>query len=209
MTRIYQLSRIAWFGCYRPFRACFWAQATLAIGILFLLAMPPVAAFAHGGGVSQLTNAEAGPYRLFAWTQPEPWRVGDVHVSIGVTQPPPPDAVIDEGVTNNLLDQPVTDAAVAVTLTPVNDGGPSITVDALPLEQLDSLYYEADAVLPSAGDWRVRVEVSGPEGRGSADFVTQVFPARSMNVLYMLAGVVAVGLLLIALIGRRRGRAQR
>jgi len=172
------------------------------LSLVILSSMP--AAYAHGGGAPQLTNAEAGPYRLFAWTQPEPWRVGEAHISIAVTLPPAADAVVNEGVTNNALDTPVIDAVVMVMLAPANDSGQSLTVDALPQEQLGILYYEADADLPVNGDWRVTVQITGPEGSGSAEFVTEVLPTRSGSTLHALGGLILAVLALAALIGLRR-----
>lgn len=163
-------------------------------------------AYAHGGGAPKLTNAVAGPYRVFVWTQPEPWRPGPVHISTAVTLPPPEDETVDEGVTNNALDTPVTDAVVQVTLTPADDPGGSLVVQASPQKQLGSLYYEADATLPTPGDWRVAVDVSGPEGSGSASFVTEVLPARSSNTLLFAGGLGLAALALAALAGVWRGR---
>lgn len=196
------------FLCFRLFGVCFFGGLRLSIGLIALVLFTSSITHAHGGGAPQLTNADAGPYRLFAWTQPEPWRAGEVHISVGVTLPPAAGTTVDEGVTNNALDTPVTDAIVVVTLTPANGVGQSLTVEALPLEQLGSLYYEADAILPTAGEWRVRVDVTGPEGHGSADFVTQVLPARSNKMLYALGGLVAALLALVTFVGLGRGRTQ-
>ena len=61
-----------------------------------VVSRPGSSLLAHGGGTSQLSNAEAGPYRVFAWTTPEPWRAGEVHVTVAVTLPPPAGTVIDD-----------------------------------------------------------------------------------------------------------------
>ena len=181
------------------------ARGVVWLGAL-LFALSATAVYAHGGGAPQLTNAEAGPYRVFVWTQPEPWRAGDVHISIAVTLPPPEDATVDEGVTNNVLDTPVMDAAVSVTLSQPDDPGHSVTVQAAPQEQLGNLYYEADVALPAPGEWRVVIDVSGADGNGSVAFVAEALPARSVNMLLVLGGVGVAALALAALAGVRRGR---
>lgn len=181
------------------------ALRVIGLTLWLLLTIAPASIDAHGGGAPQLTNAEAGPYRVFVWTQPEPWRVGEVHLSIAVTLPPQPGTVVDEGVTNNMLDTPVTDANVTVTMTPVGGGEP-LTVKATLVEQLGSLYYEADGVVPAAGTWQVAVDVSGPLGEGAAIFVTEALAARSNSALYLLGGVIVAALAVVGLIGRRRKR---
>ncbi|MEZ4620844.1 MAG: hypothetical protein R2867_35780 [Caldilineaceae bacterium] len=69
---------------------------------------------AHGGGTPRLTDVAAGPYRVFTWTQPEPLRVGEVHLTIGLTH----DAAHAITATDSAMTQPVTDAAVIVRFTP-------------------------------------------------------------------------------------------
>ena len=172
--------------------------------LIFILAA--TVAYAHGGGAPQLTDAEAGPYRVYAWTQPEPWRVGEAHISIAVTLPRAADATVDEGVTNNALDTPVTDARVQVMLTPVDAPDANVTVQAAPQELLGNLYYEADATLTMPGVWRVTVDVSGPRGRGEASFTIDVLPARSKNTLLIAGGAGLAALALAALAGILRGR---
>jgi hypothetical protein len=135
-----------------------------------------------------LTDEVAGPYRLFAWTQPDPLRVGDMHLSIGVVN----------AATNAAgLDEAITDATVTVYLAPTSGAVAPIQVVALLQEQLGSYYYEADATLPTTGEWRFTIEVSGALGSGSAAFVSEVLAARQIN-WYL---IIVAGLLLIALLG--------
>ena len=200
--------RLTVLSSQRPFALSYRLSRMSVAWLLGVLAfiLSVTAAYAHGGGTPQLTNAEAGPYRVFAWTQPEPWRVGEVHISIAVTLPPPEDAIVDEGVTNNALDTPVTDAIVQATLTRTEEPGASVTVQAAPQELLGNLYYEADATLNAPGEWRVTVDVSGPRGSGEASFTTEVLPARSSNTLLIAGGVGLAVLAFAALAGVLRGR---
>lgn len=153
--------------------------------MLALLSIAPLSA--HGGGVPQLTDKAAGPYRIFAWTQPDPLRVGDIHLSIGVVTAAKNTAGLDDA---------VTDATVTVSLAPTTGETAPIRVTALLQEQLGSYYYEADATLPTAGEWRFTIEVSGAPGDGSAAFVSEVLSARQTNwLLLSVAALLLVGLL--------------
>jgi hypothetical protein len=89
--------------------------------LVLALSGPARTAQAHGGGVPQLTNAPAGPYRVSAWTQPDPPRAGTLHLSIAVSAPQPGAAEAEAG-------DVVLDAAVRVRqrLT----GGETLTTQA-------------------------------------------------------------------------------
>lgn len=166
--------------------------AVLGSIALYVFAVP---LYAHGGGVPRLTDEVAGPYRIFAWTQPEPLRVGDIHLSIAVVKGARSGEQSATG-----LDEPITDATVIITLQPVNQVDAPLRVSAMLQQQLGSYYYEADATLPTEGDWRFTIEVSGPMGDGRVAFVGPVSPARQVNwTLVITAGMLLVGLL--ALIG--------
>ncbi len=180
--------------------------AVVVLALLSLLLLPSKPSlFAHGGGTSQLANAEAGPYRVFAWTTPEPWRAGEVHVTISVTLPPPADAVIDDNQLSNMLDEPVSDAIVTVSLIPVDGTSAPIGINAVRQDLLSGAYYEADTELPESGNWQVFVDVGGPLGEGRVDFMVTVLPTRRVNWLWLGLGAGAlIGIL--TLIGMRRGR---
>ncbi|MCE7980953.1 MAG: hypothetical protein DYG89_07150 [Caldilinea sp. CFX5] len=160
----------------------------IAVSCFITVALLTAPLAAHGGGVPRLTDEVVGPYRVFAWTQPDPLRVGDIHLSIGVVA-----AAKNAGG----LDEAVTDATVTVYLAPTTGEMAPIQVAALLQEQLGSYYYEADATLPTTGEWRFTIEVSGTAGNGSVAFVSEVLAARQIN-WYL---IVAAGLLLIALLG--------
>ena len=86
--------------------------------LLLVLVSTGRSVHAHGGGTPRLTAEPVGPYSLFAWTEPEPMRAGDVHVTLAVTTPPPADAVVNNDVVNNLLEQPIDGAEAVVTFRP-------------------------------------------------------------------------------------------
>lgn len=161
------------------------------LGLILLSAAQPV--LAHGGGVPQLTNAEAGPYRVSAWTQPDPIRVGDFHISVAVMYPPQSSGKARES--GDL----VLDATVAVQLEPLNREGETLLVSASRDNAVNKLYYETDPVLPDAGWWRVVVGVDGPLGAGQASFEIEALPPNPLNSLQSLPGVAWGGLVLVLL----------
>lgn len=178
-------------------------------GFLFAVLVIGLAAtagviLAHGGGAPQVIDAEAGPYRVFVWTEPEPWRAGDVHITVAITLPPPEGTEIDETVLTNQLDKPVTDATVRVHFFPPDSSDP-FELPAPPQSQLGGIYYETDTNLLMAGDWEVGVIVEGPLGAGGTSFAMQALPARRMNWLWLGGGVLGV-LALVALLGLRGGK---
>lgn len=162
--------------------------AVIALLVL-LLALLPVRAAAHSGGAPVLTDAPAGPYRVFAWMQPEPPRVGLVHLDVAVTLAPA------AGAPANQLVEPVTDAAVQVTFTPQEQPDQPIVAMATAESGLNGYYYEIEMLLDSAGLWRVLVEVTGAAGQGSATFERQVLPPRQVN--WPVVASAGVGLLLL------------
>lgn len=176
-------------------------RGTLALIILAMLLAPPfaISTQAHGGGTPRLTNVEVGPYRLYAWSQPEPWRVGEVHLSLAVTKPNP-------DTSSNQVELPVTDVDVLVTYTAMKGGTVDTTIEpiivpALRQEFLSDFYYEADPILAHESDWQITVDVTGPEGSGSTQFMMETLPAHTLNwtliasaggVLVLILGIIAI-----------------
>ncbi len=179
------------------------SSAFRVLGLLALALLLPVAfsatAQAHGGGTPRLTNQAAGPYRLYAWTEPEPLRVGEAHVTIAVTQPAGADAQPGQ------IEAPVAGAAVLVTFIPLDGSGPAIETSAVTQQALGDVYYETDTVLPSEGDWRISIAVEGPDGGGQGDFAVPVQAARRLN--WTLFGI--GGALFLASLGLIAARASR
>lgn len=180
-------------ACRRREFASWLLPICLAILGSLLLSLSAHPGYAHGGGVPRLTDEVAGPYRLFAWTQPEPLRVGDMHLSIAVVK-----GVRSGDQPAARLDEPVTDATVTITLQPLAQRDAPLRVSAMLQPQLGSYYYEADATLPTAGDWRFTIEVSGAMGDGRATFIGTASPARQINwTLVISASLLLVGLLVL------------
>ncbi|HAJ34236.1 MAG TPA: hypothetical protein DCL15_00890 [Chloroflexi bacterium] len=152
------------------------------LALLCILALSltwPQPGLAHGGGAPQITDAPAGPYRLFAWSSPDPWRTGGaVHLTVAVTM------VDASGQT-----MPISDATVTAVL--MAEGQPASTVQLVATPNPTAAgFYEADGELPVAGVWRIEVLVSGAAGAGSGVFTTTVQPGASLNwVMWVGAGV--------------------
>jgi hypothetical protein len=175
----------------------------LTLSLVLVLLSTPAISLAHGGGTPRLTNAEAGPYRLFAWTEPEPWRADEVHLTVVVTLPPPAGSVVDDGVVNNQLDQPVNDAAVGVGFVSVENRDLSFEAVAELQALGNNTSYEVDSALPAAGLWQVEISVDGSDGQGQASFQIDVLPARRFN-WPLLAGGGALLVLAVAVVGWTR-----
>jgi len=149
-------------------RGVFRVVVVLAVGVALLLATWTVQA--HGGGTPQLVRQPVGPYLLSVWTQPDPPRVGALHMTTAVF------------VSDGESDTPVLDAGVFVMLQPPGDEPP--------LRRLLSRggaaypgYYEADVELSTTGRWQATVIVSGPEGGGQAAFDLDVRSAQRVSPL--------------------------
>ena len=153
-------------------------MATLLVTIIAVLMIvgPTVA---HGGGTLQLSDTLAGPYRLTVWTSPEPVRMGELHVTVGV------------GDTNGLS---VLDASVLVIITPPNGSGKPFSDDATTSQSANKFNYEVDFELISPGIHEITVEVRGVEGEGFASFDIEVLPLKVHEwnrVVLIGGGVVA------------------
>lgn len=161
-----------------------WVFTLLSLGLVLGF---PLVAQAHSSGPPRLSDAKAGPYRVFVWTQPEPLRVGDVHISVLVTV----------ATTNNPTAQPVSDAQVNVRFVPLHQPDQAVVVTTTLQAFLNNLYHEADVHLPSPDLWRVIIDISGPLGKGNVQFESEVLPARVLN-WWLIGGA---GVLLVCLIG--------
>jgi hypothetical protein len=145
------------------------------------------AAQAHGGGTPQLTNVRVGPYGVSVWTQPEPLRVGVVHLTVAVAEPLTPAAgqSVEVG-------PPVLNAVVQLELKPLDRLHQTLVVPATHQAAVNKFFYEADLDLPAAGQWEVRVLVNGPAGAGDARFEVEVLPPSTFSGWFLGSGLVVV-----------------
>jgi heme/copper-type cytochrome/quinol oxidase subunit 2 len=144
-------------------------------------------AHAHGGGYPQITNAEAGPYLVTVWTQPQPLRIGEAHFTVAVSEP------VAEGLTSSL---PVLNATVELELAPAGTAAAALKLPATHADSINKLYYETDVELTEAGTWNILVTVAGEDGAGSTEFSVDVQPAnRNEWILWGSVGLVAIAAL--------------
>jgi hypothetical protein len=149
---------------------------SLVLMLLFVLSAVP--ALAHGGGTPQLVQAPAGPYLVYAWTNPTPVRVGTLHVTVALTDP--------------ATDEPVRNVPVEVILTP-SDGGALVSALATHDKATIKSYYETDLEIPTEGAWQATISLQSPQGAGEASFPIDVQPQSiSRWLLIGAGGVVAV-----------------
>lgn len=160
------------------------------LAALFIFVVAAVAE-AHGIGTPQVLNQPAGPYLLSAWTDPDPLRVDETHVVVGVT-----DAATNEPI--------VAGVEVAVTLTSTDD--PAVTITQIaPADNVNRLLYAAEFNgRLSAGRWQVTLRVSGERGVGEGvAFPVEVQPARGFNWLWLGVGGLAAVVLVWVMISLR------
>lgn len=153
--RIRKLKKLDFFGEVQLLRL-------LPALLLLLVCAPAGTALAHGGGTPQLVQAPSGPYQLYAWTNPDPARVGVLHVTVALVEP--------------ATQQPVMNAAVDV-LADASQDGQSVSAPATHENAVVKTYYEADLDLPSAGPWQITITHNDDAGSGSASFSLDVQPA--------------------------------
>ena len=170
----------------------------LLAALLFF--MTAAALQAHGIGTPRVVNQAAGPYLISVWTDPDPLRVDETHVVVGIS-----DAATNEPI--------VTGIEVAVTLAAVDDPAAAITQIA-GADNVNRLLYAAEFNdRLAAGRWQVSLRVSGARGVGEGNaFPIDVEPARGFNGLWLgIGGLAAVVLLWVAasLRGEKPGRAPR
>ena len=167
--------------------------ARVLVGLILVLTISPPTAQAHGGGVSQLTNADAGPYLVSAWTQPDPIRVGDFHITVAVAESTEP------GASDREAGDLVLDATVRVGVDPVSQTGERLVVPATRGNAVNKLFYEADLELPAEGQWRVDILVEGPAGAGDVGFDIEALPPSGLNTLLGLGWPLWAGLGLVVI----------
>ncbi|MFW6070743.1 MAG: hypothetical protein ACOC9X_06800 [bacterium] len=139
-----------------------------------LLLGAPLDVAAHGGGTPQLVNEPAGPYVISAWTDPDPPRPGEFHVTIAVAEP-------GQG---REAGPPVLGAAVDVRLTAPGAAErqpPAATARASNEAAANRLFYEADLQVPAEGPYEVGIAVDGPHGAGEAAFEIEATTAGGVN----------------------------
>ncbi len=161
-------------------------SALTIVAVLGVLVLGASGSARANGGTLRLARAEAGPYLVSVWTQPDPPRVGRLDVSVAVMRPQDSTPVLDVAAT--VAARHADDPASSVSGVAVRGGGGNL------------LLYHAELELSRAGRWRVTVAVQAPAGQGSASF--QVEAVRGAPYAPFLVAV--AGAVLLVWILRRR-----
>ena len=140
--------------------------------MLILLGARPWQAAAHGIGNPQRINVPSGPYLLSIWTDPEPLRVDDTHVTVAVMKPETREPIV-VGVEVSVRLQSTTDPVVTQTAVAKADNSTNRL-----------LYTAIFNALPEAGRWQGVVSVVGSEGAGEdIPFSVEILPPQPVNWL--------------------------
>jgi hypothetical protein len=152
----------------------------LWLAVVLWLLLPATLALAHGGGQLQVGPVATGPYQVSVWTDPTTPRVDrDLHVTVAV----------GDGAAN----EPVLDAAVTVTVYLRGGETAVVTKPALAEAATNRLFYETDLRLAEEGEYRVVVDVAGPDGEGQVEFMLAMSPPLPLNWLFAVLAVGGVG----------------
>lgn len=142
-------------------------------------------ALAHGIGTAQRINVSAGPYLASVWTDPDPLRVNETHVTVAIMDP----------VTQEPL---VRDMQVTVQLQPATDESVTLSTSAVPDNTANRLLYAAVFNnLPHPGQWRGTVSIDGPAGAGE-DVRFEIDVLAPQPVKWGLIGGLALAIITVA-----------
>ncbi len=168
-----------------------WVVTRLAAAFTIVLSGMVIAGMtsAHGGGTLQLSSAPSGPYWFTVWTSPEPVRVDELHVTIGV---------------GSADGAPVLDAYVEVEITGLSSDGMVLGGVATTEQSANKFLYEVDFQLPEPGLYMVTVNVSGADGYGSVHFELKVLSGESYDWVGVMLVSGSVAVLVAWLVLRRR-----
>lgn len=138
--------------------------------LLFLLGIRPAAA--HGIGTPQMINAPSGPYLLSIWTDPDPLRVDETHVTVAVMKIETQEPIV-AGVEVLVQLQSSTDPVVTRTAVASADNSANRL-----------LYTAIFNDLPEPGQWQGIVSVAGFDGPGEdISFSVEILPPQPINWL--------------------------
>jgi hypothetical protein len=140
----------------------------------------------------QLAAVQAGPYKITAWTSPDPARVGEVHVAVAVT-------LAEDA-------SPVLDAEVSVILNPLGDGSP-ISAPATTDNSENKFLYEAIVLTEEGGTYETIISIVGSDGaRGDASFELEIESESSINWFLVGSAIIILAALLYLVIKRRASK---
>lgn len=124
-------------------------------------------ASAHGIGTIQLVSVPAGPYLIWAWTDPDPLRTDQMHVTVAVTEVDT-QTIIPDAIVTVRIDLPDSNVTPLIARA---------TSDA----SSNKFVYVATLEPSTTGQWHTTISVEGAAGSGSANFMALVLPPQGFN----------------------------
>lgn len=137
----------------------------LLIALSLIFTGPSVLAHA-GVGTQQINNQNIGPYRIWAWSDPEPPVVGSYHVAVALTESLENDP-------NGFAGDPILDADVVVEMEH-HASGMQLIAQATHEDATNKLFYEAILTPQQTGTWEIRLIVQGPDGPVQASYIDEI-----------------------------------
>jgi hypothetical protein len=151
----------------------------ISFALLAAWLLVPIAARADGG-VLRLREA-SGPFLISIFTASDPLRAGPLDLSV---------LVQDRSSGETILD-----ATVNIAIQPLDSGRPPFLTRATHEESTNKLLQAVMVNVPTAGRWRVRVEVRGGPDEATVATELQLAPPRPRLVAiwpYLLAPPFAI-----------------
>lgn len=170
------------------------ANCLLLLLLWAVLGPAAAPAAAHGGGTPRLVNVPVGPFILSAWTQPEPPRVGQLHVTVALSEP---DATVSTRPGDPALNQ-----SVRLDVINPRNGAVELSVPVTHGSAANKLFYEADFPIDRGGDWTIVLTVNELDNVAFTLEVAAAGPSR----LLILGGAALVLLLAGGLWRQRAAR---
>jgi hypothetical protein len=153
------------------------------------------AALGHGLGKQVVEQEVAGPYTVSVWVEPEAVQPDDeVHFTISLQ--------------NDTATMFVTTASIAITAEPPVETAEPLTATAIIGGSANPLFYEGLLTLGDAGEWTIRVVITGPEGAAEVEFPLEVggdpgsgdSEVSNLRDLGQVLGLIGIGIVTLAVI---------
>ena len=123
---------------------CFFTSLTLLLSWALPLS-------AHGLGIAQFINVPFGTQLVSVWADPDPLRVGEVHVTVAISDPETLAPILGE--------------EISVQLTYLEDSTVKIVSSALNSNASNKLFYEARFNVANEGEWEGEIFLNDSENQ--------------------------------------------
>ena len=148
----------------------------LAVALAVGTAVPQITAHANGR-VVEFEVQRAGPYEIAVGTIPETPRVGNLHLTLAVTDALSGMYFLTAGITVTGIG-PASEAVEIGPLTALNNPG-------------EPAFYDVSTSVDRVGTWNFTVAVSSDLGEASADFPIEVRGSSPMTGIILLVALLA------------------